>query len=953
LWGGTHSDYYEGETHTIQGKVMGALEEAQVTLYLDDKSEPIAKANVEADGSYVLKFTPEVHDNIVKNKYALLSADGKQKSFKSIVAFYDSNSSKAYSYKDTMISGYTDAVYKVKSALLFDKNTSKILVKKFMPLYVKGKYDSTVADAYAFAYNGAMDELAEHNEYDNEKSFEVLQKLATLNKEDVEVAKENGAFNYSFAVVEKIDDNVVSEEITFDINENILTVEESTSYSLKKINVGASNYFDGAKNFEISVDNNNSLSNVNTSVFDSNQSVTESNQGDSFFKFTNKTTTSIIDNLNIELDLNSSINKEPLNQEKSYLKGHTDCIAIIYQHNAWASGTDFHEKWIYKATRENVALRSSNLNFLELSRSYGDPARAYKIVWKVRVDGDVVKMVTTYTFYDYENYYRNAVVAGLNTGQTNYSIDNSFDNNFKNSIEYSTNENGKIKEWVEPWVLSHTITDFDKIVNVPVGGTRTKAWRNSDYSKNKVWRYLSNESSDTRKPLLLIHGWQAVKIHAERNMAVLRDYEHNEFEYWHNFISYYLTTPELYTRYKLYTYHYPSYKHITFNARKLKELLNALKANNDTLLGRVLNDGREKSVAIIAHSMGGLVARSMIEEHKGLGTYGEDLAKLITLDTPHHGSQGANLLHTSPYLAHNTGKKDLKTAGSVDLMWDNYDDFYKGSDFNWIVNPNKENNRLGILNDGGNFDNVYIRKLAYLNSNHSYTIKSKTNPFLAYLNKNFRINWANIAGSDGENKYIFYVAHTSSDKVGEEIYENPIDTTWAYILSSLTFNWMGAGYGSGGAEPVCSAFFTKQDAVDRITRFPGDFERPEKFIKIDNKGDFWNDNVAYRYFWDYDHESIMSGLAKERGSWDEFIDKSRKVYYLNDCRYTMFHDFDNNRGCLSTHYTYWAYASNFLYNGTNNTLSHTTLQRELSNPLTTEPLFMILQKDLLETYEGR
>jgi len=87
---------------------------------------------------------------------------------------------------------------------------------------------------------------------------------------------------------------------------------------------------------------------------------------------------------------------------------------------------------------------------------------------------------------------------------------------------------------------------------------------------------------------------------------------------------------------------------------------------------------------------------------------------------------------------------------------------------------------------------------------------------------------------------------------------------------------------------------------------------------------------------------MLSGLAKERGSWDQFIDKSREVYFLNDCSYTIFHDFDNNRGCLTTHYTYWSYASNFLYNGTNNALNHTTLQPELSNPLTTEPVFIFL-----------
>jgi len=250
--GGTHSDYYEGETYKIQGKVMGALENAKVTLYLDDKSEPIAQADVQSDGSYVLEFTPEVHENIVKNNYALLSADGTKKSFKSIVAFYDSNSSGEYSYKDTTISGYTNAIYKIKNALQFDKNTSKALVKKFMPLYHKGKYDATQKDAYAFAYNGIMDELAEHNEYDKNETFTTVEKLATLSKEEVEKAKENKATKYAFVVAKRIEDSVAVQEVTLDIDKNLPLMDATTTYSLAKTKVGATNYFDGAINYIVS-----------------------------------------------------------------------------------------------------------------------------------------------------------------------------------------------------------------------------------------------------------------------------------------------------------------------------------------------------------------------------------------------------------------------------------------------------------------------------------------------------------------------------------------------------------------------------------------------------------------------------------------------------------------------------------------------------------------------------
>ena len=817
MGGDTHSDYYKGETKSIQGEVMGVLENAKVTLYLDDKSEPIASASepiasadVKADGSYVLKFSPEVEAEIVQNNYALLSAESNGTTLKSIVTFYDANNSDGYTYKDTVISSYTNAIYKVKSALQFDKNATKMLVEKFMPLYNEGQYDITKADAYAFAYNGVMDELAEHNEYDDEKTFEALEKLSILNKKNVETAKENDALNYSFAVVKKIDENVVSEEITFDINKNILTIEESTSYSLKKINIGASNYFDGAKNFEILVDNNNTLSNVNTSVFDSNQSATESNQEDSFLKFSNKTTTSIIENLRLNLDNNGSSN----NKEKVFNKGTQDCTAQIFQHKAWEHWFDFTERWIEVATRKHVSLRQTDLNFFEFTPTkHKDPQRAYWVRWYVDVDNNRVKLIDTYTFYDYQNIYRNAIVAGFTSGQTNYAFDNSFDNNYRNTYEYGYNSQTGNERFVEKWVHSHTIRDFDRIVREKVGGTRTEAWQNSTYARDYAQWYRNNESIDTRKPLLLVHGWQAVKVHAERNMAILNDYEHNEYSYWHNFISYYLATPALYTRYKIYTYHYPSYKHITFNARKLKTLLTDLKNQNTTVIGKSLHT--YNGLTIIGHSMGGLVARSLIEEHKALGNDAQHLAKLITLDTPHHGSQGANLYHASAWVADSWfSKKDMRTAGAVDLIWDNYDNYYKGDAFDWTVNQGnrandnlnhrEKNSRVAILNDRGFFDKYYMDKLNAIS--YGDNIKSRTNPFLAYLNKNFRNNWKVIAQSNGGNKYTFYVAHSSSSQLLGGQISNPLATSVAYMASTATIN--NFGYGSGGATPVCSSFFS-------------------------------------------------------------------------------------------------------------------------------------------------
>lgn len=102
-------------------------------------------------------------------------------------------------------------------------------------------------------------------------------------------------------------------------------------------------------------------------------------------------------------------------------------------------------------------------------------------------------------------------------------------------------------------------------------------------------------------PLILIHGLQSDE--GLTDPAKLIEYTYSAENYWKEFIDYFESTPKLNQRYRLYLYKYPSYKHITYNARILKELINKI----DYLKGR--------KVIILAHSMGGLVARTLIEEH--------------------------------------------------------------------------------------------------------------------------------------------------------------------------------------------------------------------------------------------------------------------------------------------------------------------------------------------------
>jgi pimeloyl-ACP methyl ester carboxylesterase len=123
--------------------------------------------------------------------------------------------------------------------------------------------------------------------------------------------------------------------------------------------------------------------------------------------------------------------------------------------------------------------------------------------------------------------------------------------------------------------------------------------------------------------------------------------------------------------------HYNSGLHISKNGRQLSQLLNSINYKNDL------------SIKILAHSMGGLVARSACyyaqqENHNWL----TDLDSMVFLGTPHHGAPLAKgghwidiLLEISPYSApfakitrvRSNGLTDLRHGYIVDEDWLNPD----------------------------------------------------------------------------------------------------------------------------------------------------------------------------------------------------------------------------------------------------------------------------------------
>jgi len=112
--------------------------------------------------------------------------------------------------------------------------------------------------------------------------------------------------------------------------------------------------------------------------------------------------------------------------------------------------------------------------------------------------------------------------------------------------------------------------------------------------------------------------------------------------------------------------HYNSGRHISTNGRELADLLEALLANWPVPL---------EELAILGHSMGGLLARSAWHYGTAAGhAWPRRLKKIVFLGTPHHGApmeRGGNwidiALGLSPYTAPLSRLGKIRSAGITDL----------------------------------------------------------------------------------------------------------------------------------------------------------------------------------------------------------------------------------------------------------------------------------------------
>jgi len=276
---------------------------------------------------------------------------------------------------------------------------------------------------------------------------------------------------------------------------------------------------------------------------------------------------------------------------------------------------------------------------------------------------------------------------------------------------------------------------------------------------------LVADESDTdpvgaRIPLILVHG-----IHGNQNPQDGTDtIAYKNRSYWESFLGYFGTDAAFRSRYKIFRFHYVS------DVYPVQEIARAFRNHLDAAVdGGTLPD---VPFVLIAHSMGGLVARSYMQEHAHTtGVYcgqrgGDRIAKLITLATPHHGTPAANdapridpivypgwafaltiidrVYWCAEFPCVSDEFVDVTEPNRSDLRWDSYNGLEGYNDC-----PRECNAWLQTLNADGTYDGKLTAYSGFINSSNSslYNALDALGPFelLAWLSAQTRTDAEKLA----------------------------------------------------------------------------------------------------------------------------------------------------------------------------------------------------------------
>jgi pimeloyl-ACP methyl ester carboxylesterase len=249
----------------------------------------------------------------------------------------------------------------------------------------------------------------------------------------------------------------------------------------------------------------------------------------------------------------------------------------------------------------------------------------------------------------------------------------------------------------------------------------------------------STDPTDDRTPLILIHGIEGGSVTWQNGAQIAST------DTWNNFVSYFgqgcniLTDNsacDLQDTYRIYEFIYQS------DLYSVYDLAGSLRNQIDAAVSaHLMPDG---PVVLLAHSMGGLIARAYMTEYKtnqGASNYtgqlaGERVLKLITLGTPHHGTPIASKPSRDTLLANADALVQfvpggtwtdvahlMENAGTIaglttvykvpnrdDLWWDNFDHTMGGN------NDDSQPFIIGLLNSDTTYDGKISAFYGYYDS---------------------------------------------------------------------------------------------------------------------------------------------------------------------------------------------------------------------------------------------
>jgi pimeloyl-ACP methyl ester carboxylesterase len=168
-------------------------------------------------------------------------------------------------------------------------------------------------------------------------------------------------------------------------------------------------------------------------------------------------------------------------------------------------------------------------------------------------------------------------------------------------------------------------------------------------SLNSVGTEITTSATATKIPLVLVHGIQLLSEGCGSN----RGYKGT----WDKFRANFYGDADVSSKYDLYSFSYPTNIDFRTNGRSLSQKLSAVFGN--------------KPVVVVAHSMGGLVTRAADVYYstklQSGGATDINIARVITLDTPHHGTPYVNSAAT---LSEVLCLGNAQSAGGPSLAWD-------------------------------------------------------------------------------------------------------------------------------------------------------------------------------------------------------------------------------------------------------------------------------------------